>query len=242
MGRPRFTDKATLFAWLAAQPAGVNPIHPLYPIGSAGDDSSRIAHWGRNAAGVIVPYGEILLSKVSTELSIGSTSAADVQVLAGSAQFSSGLYVQNGAAALRLLTPHATKWRIQATVAYTDASPADGSLLGLGQYWSAIKSYGGGRARISGAYKYACFSGSPTACTVGTANETPGAGLELIVERTYIQPFGEYTALTEMHASLGKGASANHAANNVSPVAPLIVARPAAAETVGILITKIELK
>jgi hypothetical protein len=183
----------------------------------------------------------VRLWDTQTELSVGDATR-DVQILKGQAQFGGGfLAVANGASALRCLPLHPVKWRVQCVVELTDTTPTNGSGLGFGAYWNASKSYGGVRARVSGAYKFACFSGPPTAIVLGSANETPVGNTEWIVERTYIQPFGEYTALTESAPSgvASKGASAANMTLNTTPVCALLVARQGTTEDLQIAVSRV---
>lgn len=85
VANPRFCELSNLIAYLGAQPAGVNPVLPLYPLGSDGNDSNRIGHWGQDAHGFVVTQGPINLTRLSDSRSglASGTAGAVVALTAG---------------------------------------------------------------------------------------------------------------------------------------------------------------
>jgi hypothetical protein len=76
----RFTTYENLIAFLTKQGSSYRRDHTLHPIGVGADDSNIISSWGRNKNGLIVPKGEVDLTKVSTTLKgvVASTSGGTV--------------------------------------------------------------------------------------------------------------------------------------------------------------------
>jgi len=63
--KERFTDFNTLNTWLTAQGSSFGRMIPLYSIGSDGNDSNIIGHWGYDSDGKIVPVGVIRFDRIT---------------------------------------------------------------------------------------------------------------------------------------------------------------------------------
>lgn len=63
--KERFTDFNTLNAYLISKGSTFGRSIPLYAIGSDGNDSNIIGHWGYDSDGKIVPMGVIRFDRIT---------------------------------------------------------------------------------------------------------------------------------------------------------------------------------
>ena len=63
--KERFTDYTTLYNYLVSKGSSFGRALPVYAIGSDGNDSNIIGHWGYDSEGKIVPMGVIRFDRIT---------------------------------------------------------------------------------------------------------------------------------------------------------------------------------